>query len=253
MTQGDGTDPRVSVCMATWNGAAFVGEQLASILSQLGPHDEVVVVDDASADDTVALVRQVGDPRVQLTARADNRGYVRTFEEALGLARGEYLLLADQDDVWLPGRVEAMVAALADHDVVATNLTTLGGPRALRGPFGQADWRLRAGTSGHRVRNTLGILAGNMPYYGCAMGVRRSALARLLPFPGFLRESHDLYIALYGNALGRMVHLERRTLERRLHGTNQTPDAPRGVLPALKSRLLLLRCLAVLAGRRRHG
>lgn len=247
----DPATPRASVCMATYNGEAFVADQVRSILEQLGPDDEVVIVDDASRDATLEVLRCFDDPRVHITARAQNRGYVRTFEEALTRARGEFLLLADQDDVWLPGRLEAMIDALAVADVVATNLATLGGPEAIRGPFGQRDWRLRASTSTHRVRNVLGILAGNRPYYGCAMGVRRSALRRLLPFPSFLTESHDLWIALYGNTLGRLTHLELRSLARRYHETNQTPNAPRGVAAALRSRAVLVRCLAELATRRR--
>ncbi len=243
--------PRVSVCLATWNGEAFLAEQLGSILEQLSATDEVVIVDDASSDGTVDLIRSLGDPRLRLHARADNRGYVRTFEEALSRARGTYLLLADQDDVWLPGRVAALTAALDRTDVVASNLSTLGGPDALAGPFGRADWRLRSRDSGRRLHNVLGILAGAMPYYGCAMGVRQDAVGRgLLPFPGFLRESHDLWIALYGNVLGTMTHLGRRTVARRLHAANQTPTRPRGVRGALASRLLLLRCLGVLLARR---
>lgn len=238
--------------MATWNGEKYVAEQLGSILPQLGADDEVVVVDDASGDGTVAAVRAVADPRIRVVARDRNLGYVRTFEEALGLARGDYLLLADQDDVWLPGRVEAMVAALGDADVVATNLTTLGGPDHIRGPFGQPDWRLHEAGSGQRVRNVLGILAGNRPYYGCAMGVRRSALAAgILPFPSFLIESHDLWIALYGNVLGRLRHLDIRSLERRYHDSNQTPNRPRGIGPVLRARVMLLRCIATLWGRRK--
>ena len=245
------TAPRVSVCMATWNGAPFLGEQVRSILEQLAATDELVIVDDASSDGTVDLIGSLGDPRIRLTARAENRGYVRTFEEALSAARGTYLLLADQDDVWLPGRVAAMTAALDATDVVATNLSTLGGPDALAGPFGRADWRLRHRDSGRRLRNVAGILAGAVPYYGCAMGVRRDALGRgLLPFPPFLHESHDLWIALYGNLVGTMTHLGRRTVARRLHGSNEAPARPRGGRGVVAARRLLLRCIGVLLARR---
>ena len=245
----------VSVCMATYRGAEFVTEQLDSILAQLGDGDEVVVVDDASPDDTVAVVRALAerDPRVRLYPRAQNRGYVRTFEEALGRATGDVLLLADQDDVWLPGRVDAMAAAPEDVDVVATNLTTLGGPDAIQGPYGQPDWSLRPSDSRHHLRNVVGVLAGNRPYYGCAMGVRRSALPGVLPFPSWLNESHDLWLGLYGNVFGSIAHLADRTVARRLHGSNQTPNKPRALPQVLRSRLMLLRCVAVLAGRRRGG
>lgn len=241
---------RASVCMAAYNGERFIDDQVRSILAQLGQQDELVIVDDASTDDTVAVVSAIADPRVRLTASPVNQGYVATFEQALRHARGEYLFLADQDDLWIDGRHELMIGALHDHDVVAGNLVTLGGADTLRGPFGQRDWRLSAATSGHRLRNTLGILAGAMPYYGCAMGVRRSALVRVLPFPSFLHESHDLWLALVGNLAGRLIHLDERVTARRLHDTNQTPTRPRGVIPALRSRLMLLRLIGVLVRRR---
>ena len=243
--------PNVSVCMAAYNGARFIEEQLASILDQLGPYDEVVVVDDASTDDTADVVAAVDDPRVRLVRAPQNRGYVRTFEAALREARGRYVFLSDQDDVWRPGRVDAMRTSLDESLVVATNLSTLGGGDALVGPFGQPDWRLHAADSSRPLRNVLGILAGNRPYYGCAMAVRREALDLVLPFPSWLNESHDLWIALAGNLSRSMRHLELRSLERRLHGDNQTPNRPRGPLMVLRSRLMLLRAIAELLRRRR--
>src|SRR5665647_1711453 len=104
--------PRISVCMATYNGAPYVGEQMNSILEQLGPSDEVVVVDDASTDDTVDRLHAIGDQRVRVLESAENRGYVRGFEESLRNAHGQFILLSDQDDVWEPGRVRAIVGAL---------------------------------------------------------------------------------------------------------------------------------------------
>lgn len=249
---GDTRRATVSVCMAAWNGADYIAEQIASILEQLGPEDELVVVDDASSDDTAGVVGAIADPRLRLIRHQTNAGYVRTFEDALRAARGELLLLADQDDVWLPGRVDAMAADLRAAGVVATNLTTLGGPASIRGPFGQPDWHLRARTSTHHLRNVVGILAGNMPYYGCAMGIRRDVLeSAVLPFPAFLTESHDLWIALVGNLTGQMLHDERRTVARRYHESNASPNRPRGVLPALRSRALLLRCIAEILRHRR--
>jgi glycosyltransferase involved in cell wall biosynthesis len=242
----DGGTPRVSVCMATYNGSRWVTEQLASILAEIGPRDEVVVVDDASTDDTLERVRALADPRVRVVAQPTNAGYVRSFETALRAARGTYVLLADQDDVWVPGRVDVMLDGLGGHDVVASNLVTLGGPDRIRGPYGQADWRLHAAESDHRVRNVLGILAGNRPYYGCAMGVRREVLDRALPFPAYLTESHDLWLALYGNLRGRLLHIDAATVRRRFHDDNASPDRPRGVVGALRSRALLVRCLLTL-------
>ena len=79
---------RASICMATYNGAEFVEEQLASILAQLGTDDEIVIVDDASKDDTVAKIRELTDPRIRLIEAAANQGYVRSFEQAVRASRG---------------------------------------------------------------------------------------------------------------------------------------------------------------------
>lgn len=247
-------DPRpgVSVAMATYNGAAWVAEQVSSILAQLDADDELVIVDDASTDDTVSVVRSVADDRVRLVRSPVNRGYVATFEAALLACRHDLLLLADQDDVWPGGRVDALVAALARTDVVAGNLALLGTGEALRSPFGAEGWALRSDDSSRHVRNVAGVLAGMRPYFGCAMGVRREVLDTALPFPSFLRESHDLWLALIGNVRGSMTHVEDVVVWRRVHETNTSPSRPRGVLPALRSRLMLLRCLAVISGRMRR-
>lgn len=248
-----GRRPTVSVCLATYQGAAHVREQLDSVLPQLADDDEVVVVDDCSTDGTADVVAGIGDSRVRLHRHDVNGGYVRTFQDALLLATGDVLLLCDQDDVWAPGRVEAMVAALGEAQVVATNLGTLGGPASLRGPYGQRDWRLRARQSGQHTRNVLAVLAGNRPYYGCAMGLRREALGVLTPFPAFLTESHDLWIALYGNLAGSMRHLEIRSLDRRFHEGNASSPRPRGPAAVLGSRLMLVRCVRELRRRLRSA
>lgn len=235
------TSPSVSVCMATYNGAAHVREQLESILLQLGPDDEVVVVDDASTDDTVAVVASLDDSRIVLVNRTVNRGYVRTFEEALGTATGEVLLLADQDDVWIPGRVDLLQAAVQETEVAASGVIMLADDAPLLSPFRRRPWTLPAASSSHGRRNLLRMMAGLMPYYGCAMAVRRSALDMVLPVPPWLEESHDLWIATVGNVAGSMTHVGAPTVRRRVHDANASTDRPRGVRAALGSRWLQVR------------
>ena len=244
-----GTTPRVSVCMATFNGSRFLREQMSSILSELDSTDEVVVVDDASSDDTLNTIEGLGDERVKVWVHARNRGYVRSFEEALSRASGKYLFLSDQDDVWVPGRVSEMVAALERHDVVATNLAVLNGPDRIRGPFGIVDWRVKPRDSGRRVKNVSELFIGIACYWGCAMAVRRDALRYILPFPEFLNESHDLWIALAGNVAGSMAHLDERTVLHRYHESNITPTSWRSLRHIIGARVMLARCLFVVLNR----
>lgn len=229
----------VSVCMATYNGAAYVAHQLRSILAELGPDDEVVVVDDASSDDTVQIVRGLEDDRIRVIAQERNTGYVASFARALAEARGDVLMLSDQDDEWVPGRRALLVAALEDADVVASNLELLDSGAPLTSPLTGKPWVLSRG--GSPTGRQLAIFAGVAPYYGCAMALRRSALDYLLPFPEGLRESHDLWIATAANVQRRLTHVDRVTVRRRVHESNASTSSPRGVRAALGSRLLMLR------------
>ncbi len=235
----------MSVCLASYDGARWIEEMLASVLGQLGEDDEVVVVDDGSTDDTVARVEAIGDSRIRLHRNEINVGSVRTFERALGLSRGRVVLLGDQDDVWVPGRLDAMVTALHAHGVVATSVAVLGEP--LEPP----RWPLRARDSGRRLLNLALVLVGTRWYFGCAMGVRRDVLDVALPIPSFVHESHDLWLGVVGNVLGEMTHLERPSVQRRLHDANQTPLRWRSLATILRSRWMLARAVAVAVHRSR--
>lgn len=243
----------VSVCMATYNGAAYVQEQLYSILAELEPQDEVVVVDDGSSDDTLRIANSIGDPRVRIVSRGTNRGYVRTFEEAMSRAIGDVILLADQDDIWIPGRRAQLVQALSRKSVVASNLVLLGSDAPLQSPLRHRPWLLSAQQDATPVRNLLRVLLGDVPYYGCAMGIRREALERVLPMPAWLTESHDLWIATVANVDRDIAHVAEPTVRRRVHATNASSGGPRGVRAVVASRLLLIRMLLTALSRRRRA
>jgi glycosyltransferase involved in cell wall biosynthesis len=237
---------RVSVCMATYKGESFVREQLESILVQLGPDDEVVVVDDASPDGTAAVVESMVDPRIRLVKASSNKGYVRTFEHAVNLSRGEFIFLSDQDDVWIPGRVGLMLKALENHMVVASNFDMHGAaPR---------PWipRLRSSDSGRHLANLAATLVGYRAYYGCGMALRRDGLNYFLPVPDYVRESHDLWLAICGNVAGSIGHLDESTIYRRLHEENQTPAGFRSLPKIIVARIMLLRLMAEAMVRRRR-
>jgi glycosyltransferase involved in cell wall biosynthesis len=240
---------RASVCMATYKGSAFVAEQIESIVAQLGPDDELVIVDDCSPDDTVATIVQtidrLGESRVFLTRTDTNLGYVRAFEAAIKRARGRYVFLSDQDDVWAPGRHEKMIAGLAKSLVVAGNHSILGrdGARLWYPP-------LRSRGSRRHLANLFGILIGYRPYFGCAMGFRREAIdGGILPIPDFIVESHDIWIAITGNVRQSIRHLDDVVVERRLHDSNQTPLGIRGLPAILRARWMFVRAM-VESGRR---
>lgn len=228
--------PRVSVCLAAYNGAAHIEEQIESILSELDTDDELIVVDDKSTDNTVDIVRGIQDPRIRLFLAETNAGYVRTFERALGAARGEYVFLSDQDDVWIEGRVETMISAMDGKDMVASNCKHFDGPL---GTFHEI--RLQAKDSGHSVRNIIGIVVGYRLHWGCAMAVRNRILNQVLPFPQHMAESHDQWIATVGNVNHSIAYLEEDTILHRLHGENLTPQGIRSASKIVRARVVFIR------------
>ncbi|MGB3730964.1 glycosyltransferase [Microbacterium sp.] len=240
MTDAD----RVSVCMATYNGEKYIDAQLQSILQELDDSDEVVIVDDASTDGTLAAIAKFNDPRIRVISQTENRGYVRTFETAIRAATNSVLFLSDQDDEWVPGRRVALLEGLQNRRIVAGDLVLLGDDAPLTSPLTRRPWRLATLPEGGSIGNELRILAGNAPYYGCAMAIRRNALALILPFPQFLTESHDLWIATVGNVARTMGHVQHPVVRRRLHEANTSPQRPRGILMVVRSRVMLIRAWA---------
>ena len=221
----------VSVCMATYNGEKYVREQIESILPQLGPHDELVIVDDASRDGTVVIIRALDDPRIVIHESSRNQGYVRAFEQAIAAARGEVIFLSDQDDIWRPGRVDRMVAALSDSLLVVTNFAAFGGALT---PV--QSRRLRGTTPRRWLANIFWVWTGLRPYYGCCMAFRRELVDQLLPFPSYVTETHDQWVGYVGNANRGVVHLAEDTIDRRVHGSNASARGNRPVRVVLGAR-----------------
>ncbi|MCT9624486.1 glycosyltransferase [Pseudarthrobacter equi] len=241
---GDGA-VRVSVCMATYNGQDYVAEQVQSILSQLTAEDELVIVDDASKDSTLDVVRRLQDPRIVLLPSAENKGYVASFEKAVSASRGEYIMLSDQDDIWLPGRVEKLMGALQTKDFAASNFTVFGGPANRYHKV-----QLKESDSNRWMANLVTTWIGIRPYYGCTMAFRAAAKKLILPFPEFLTETHDQWIAIVANLNRSMVHVAAPTVARRLHDENTTPKSRRPVAVILRARIMLLRAIFVALGRK---
>jgi GT2 family glycosyltransferase len=113
--------PRASVVVTAYNGRRFLAETLESILAQTFTDFELLVIDDASSDDSPEIARAFArrDARVRLLVNERNLGISNTRNRGLELARGDYLAACDQDDLWLPEKLGRQVATLdAEPDLV---------------------------------------------------------------------------------------------------------------------------------------
>jgi glycosyltransferase involved in cell wall biosynthesis len=174
----------LTVVLATCNGARFIGEQLDSIAAQLQPDDEIIVSDDASTDDTVATITRREDRRIRILANRERVGYVRNFERAIAQATGSLVFFSDQDDVWLPGKVTALQAALQGSACAASDAVVVDEDLNL---LHRSYFELRGVTS----FSPLAILR-KPPVIGATLACRRAYLASLLPVPAGV--PHDFWI-----------------------------------------------------------
>ena len=203
------TLPSVSVCLASYNGARYIRAQIDSILPQFEPGDELLISDDGSTDDTLGILFEYGE-RLRIVGRDRAGGVVRNFERVLSAARGDFVVLSDQDDVWLDGRLALIRNRLLDVPLVMTNGEVVD---AHLKPTGQ-DIRQLVGFHNGFLRT----FAANR-YVGCCMAFRRELLEIALPFPSHI-QWHDWYLALLGELLFTCEYEPRKTILFRRHASN---------------------------------
>lgn len=223
--------------MATYNGEQFLVEQVKSILDQLDSEDELVIVDDCSTDGTVRAIELINDPRIRLFLNDRNRSHVYSFGKALALSRNGIILMADQDDVWVKGRVSLMVSTLKSQGkcLLSSNSAFMDEHgREIAFPIEG----VKAIDSAKHLKNILAIFAGVNNYYGCSMALKREFLKVILPIPSFV-ESHDLWIAMAGNMMRSNIHLDENTFIRRVHRNNAS-IIQRPVLHKIWSRVIFV-------------
>lgn len=220
---------RISVAMATFNGAEYVEEQLASILGGTLVPDQVVVSDDNSTDDTVARVRAGfdahGEDRTRLLVLDGHRqvGIAANFERAIAACDGELIVLSDQDDLWHRDRLSAALPAFeadsalllqhADARLVNAIGEALGD--TLLGALSIRRSERAAIASGHAFR---AYIRRNLAT-GATIVLRRDLVALARPFPK--EWVHDEWLAIIAAATGRVGLLDRQLVDYRQHGGNQ--------------------------------
>jgi glycosyltransferase involved in cell wall biosynthesis len=110
--------PLVTVCLCAYNGESFVGRAIDSVLRQTYGDFELLVIDDASSDQTCAVVGRYVDPRVRLVRNPTNLGNARNRSHAIRLARSDLIKFVDQDDWLEPSCVEAHVRCMESNPTV---------------------------------------------------------------------------------------------------------------------------------------
>lgn len=219
----------ISVAMCTYNGARFVTEQLESIQNQTLLPNELVVCDDGSTDNTLALVEQFAKKApfpVRIFQNEHQLGVTKNFEKALTHCQGNLLFLADQDDCWTPEKVAHLSKVFSENPsvnvVFSDALLVDEYTHSLQKHFWEV---VRFGTPQQEQwkqgRSIEVLLVGNR-VAGCTMAVRKSFVEMILPFPtdisAFL---HDTWMAFIASILNQIQFIPEVLIHYRQHNSQQ--------------------------------
>lgn len=218
-----------SVVIAYYKGKDYIKEQVDSILGQLGAEDELIISVDSDQDGSGKLLREFAenDRRVEIV-KGPGQGVVKNFQNGLFHCTGDLIFLADQDDVWLPQKVEKVTACFEDPAVSVVVHNAQISDEELK-PLDETTFQWRNSGPGfwkNIKKNS---------YIGCCMAFRREFLNRLLPVPDSIW-IHDQWIGLLSEQLGKSVFLDDILLLYRRHGGNVTELTHGSVISMMKKR-----------------
>ncbi len=211
-------DSLVSIILCTYNGELFIKEQLDSLLWQTYPNIEIIISDDASSDGTVNILKQyLHDKRIKIVLQQKNLGPVKNFEYAASLSKGKYIAFADQDDIWLPQKLEKLVASIKDSYLVFSDSFLIN-------EYGnKMNIQLSQLRCMFSTNDTRGFIFSNV-VWGHAMLIHKNLLPYVLPIPSQI--PHDIWMAINATIVTGIRYLNEPLTLYRQHSSTVTTNIP---------------------------
>ena len=205
---------KVSIAMATYNGAEYLQDQLDSFINQTRLPDELVIIDDCSADNTLEIITEFSKKapfEVFFSVNNKNLGYTGNFNEALTKTTGDIIFLSDQDDVWLPDKIRIVTEAAIKNPqiMVVMNDAYLTDDQLNKIGCTKLDQILSSG------QHENGFVMG------CCCAVRKEFLDICLPIPRSIR-GHDNWIVGFAARMERRLVLPDVLQLYRRHQNNES-------------------------------
>lgn len=219
---------KISVALCTYNGADFLSEQLASILAQTRQPDELVVNDDCSTDRTTEIIKEFAGRApfpVVLEINSKNLGSTKNFERAVERAGGDVIFLCDQDDVWLPEKIEKIIGEFDSNERLGMVFTNAELVDERLVPIGKNLWdftfRVEDRQDAARGK-TFEVLMRRNIVTGATMAFRSRFREVFAPIPIDVPNTiHDGWIALVIAARARVKFIEENLIKYRQHTGQQ--------------------------------
>lgn len=202
----------ISIAIATYNGEQYLAEQLDSILQQTYPASEIIIIDDCSYDNTWNILQKYANqyPQIKLHQNEANLGACLSFAKAISLCNGDYIALADQDDVWLPNKLATLLDNIGDSLLIHSDAFIV-----------DENLNILANTFSKGVMNQTNFIdylfANNVT--GCTCMFTRELISKSFPMPEFYM--HDHYLAIVASYLGTIKYHPQPLIYYRQHTGNQ--------------------------------
>lgn len=225
---------RVSVAMATYNGEKYIKEQIDSILINLKEDDELVISDDGSTDKTIEIINSYRDDRIKVL-EGPKKGIKQNFENAIKNTNGEIIFISDQDDVWMPNKVEKTLSiyekeevtlVIHDCEIVDKDLNCID----------KSFFEFRKSGKG-KIKNIW-----KNTYIGCCMSFKKEIKEKILPIPNDIY-MHDQWIGLTNEKYGKSYFLNEKLIKYRRHGENNDELKRKSLGEMIKNRTNLMKNL----------
>jgi glycosyltransferase involved in cell wall biosynthesis len=234
----------VEIVLAHYNGSAYIEQQLDSIhlsAKRANINYRIFIIDDSSrSEEYNALEKIVSDmPEVQLIRNQMNLGVIKTFAKGLEMTMADYVMLSDQDDVWMTDKIQkslTLIKQIEDRSpaLVFTDLTPVNHKLF---PIRESMLNLH---TFYQDRDRYGLLLRNL-VAGCTVMVNRRLLEIALPIPTDIT-MHDHWLAVCAAFGGKIAYLNEPTLLYRQHGGNVVGNA-KGLMSRLRKPFHSLRRL----------
>lgn len=215
---------KIDVLLATYNGEKYVAEQIESILNQTYKNINLIISDDCSSDKTQEILREYSqkDSRIKLYLQQENLGVVKNIEFLLKQVENPLYMLADQDDYWLPEKIEKAVEKLnsenadlvfGDLEVVDQNLKTI---YPSFGDFMLLNRKINKYIDSYKVNYLYNCVTG------CTLISKKEFIKYILPLPTNSKfVIHDHWIGLMVSLNGKLAYMPEKYIKYRQHGNNQ--------------------------------
>jgi glycosyltransferase involved in cell wall biosynthesis len=205
----------VSIVLATYNGERYLNEQIDSILWQTYPNIELIVTDDLSTDGTREILEgyMSHHKNIHVYFNDENLGLIRNFEKTVQYAKGDYIAFADQDDVWLPEKIECLLEHIEGNMLVYSDSAYIDADGNLMGKKISTYRHLITGTNLYSLYSESGIWVA-----AHAMMFRRELLDLALPFSPYI--NHDMWMVYIAMLKGGVALAPDILTLYRQHGAN---------------------------------